>query len=44
MAGNGKEAVCGRLSKQRCGNCSKTGYNTRTCKKDVEESSYLDSE
>jgi len=44
MAGNGEKAVCGGLSKRQCDNCGETGHNARTCEKDVEESSHLDSE
>jgi hypothetical protein len=31
-----------QLALQRCGNCSGTGHNARTCKKDTEASSKLD--
>jgi hypothetical protein len=44
MASNGEEAVRGGPSKRRCGNCGETRHNARTCKKDIEESSYSDSE
>ena len=29
-------------SQQRCGNCGETGYNARTCQKDIEASSESD--
>jgi hypothetical protein len=43
MAGSAEEAVCGRPTKRRCGNCGETGYNARTCEKDVESSADSDS-
>jgi hypothetical protein len=44
MAGSTDEAVRGRLSKRQYSNYGETRHNVRTYKKDVEESSYLDSE
>ena len=34
----------GQLGARRCGNCGKTGHNTRTCQEDVDMSSSSDSE
>jgi hypothetical protein len=44
MAGSAEEAARGGPSKRRCGNCGETGHYAKTCGKDVEGSSQLDSE
>ena len=38
ISGGAEELVRGGLTKRRCGNCSETGHNARTCEKDEEGS------
>jgi hypothetical protein len=41
-ARGGSDQERAQPSVRRCGNCSGTGHNARTCKKDTEENSELD--